>query len=136
MLLSNSTLQITLWDFYCFVPSTLQCGSSSVLSSIHPYMIAFTRYAILCHCWKYFYIFFRNSTFGFGTRQTHFTLIVLLQKWRDQLEDVLAYFINNEKAFDRVQNLQIIKALEKTDVYIKKNGFPIDNPRYSTWLSL
>lgn len=49
---------------------------------------------------------------GFGTRKTLFSFTVLLQKCRDQF----ARFVVNEKAFDRVQRVKLIEALQKSEI--------------------
>ena len=48
---------------------------------------------------------------GYGTREALFGLNVLLQKCRDQSQDVHLCFIDYEKAFDRVKHTELINLL-------------------------
>ena len=63
---------------------------------------------------------------GLGTREALFGLTVLLQKCRDQSQDVYLCFIDYEKAFDRVRHTELIKllngqGLDCKDVTLIKN---------------
>ena len=71
-----------------------------------------------------------QSQFGFregmGTREALFGLNVLFQKCRDQQKTVYTCFIDYEKAFDRVDHVELLKILEsrgldKNDIAIIKN---------------
>lgn len=48
---------------------------------------------------------------GLGTREALFCLTVLLQKCRDQSNDVYLCFIDYEKAFDRIKHTELINLL-------------------------
>lgn len=56
---------------------------------------------------------FRNAL---GTREALFALNILLQKCRDQRKDVFVCFVDYEKAFDRVQHIQLINILRNMEV--------------------
>ena len=63
---------------------------------------------------------------GFGTREALFGLNVLMQKCRDQSQDVHLCFIDYEKAFDRVRHTEMINILyeqgvNQSDINIIKN---------------
>lgn len=50
---------------------------------------------------------------GMGTRDALCSLVILMQKCRDQQKDVYACFIDYEKAFDRVQHNTLLECLKK-----------------------
>lgn len=63
---------------------------------------------------------------GMGTREALFALTVLFQKCREYNKTVYACFIDFQKAFDRVQHMQLIEELgninlDKKDITLIKN---------------
>lgn len=66
---------------------------------------------------------FRN---GFGTRQLLLSIMVLMQKCRNQQKDAFVAFIDYDKAFDRVKHMLLMECIHKreldpNDIRIIKN---------------
>lgn len=122
------------WTKSIFIPIPKKNGANkcsqyrliSLMSHVLKIVLRIIHQRIYAKCDQYVGEEQFGFRLGFGTREALFGLNVLLQKCRDQTQDVHICFIDYEKAFDRVQHTELIdllyeQGLDQNDINIIKN---------------